>query len=197
MNRTAFLLIFVTVFPIAGCAAELAANPGALPTIGATATMPVPVVTQPEGAVMVASGPAYGPNDDRQWFQSDDFLIADQPYQSGYLYVKLAKMKQPPSPSTKNEALFFSLTESKDVWTSNFWRSRPAEQADLVIGAPIICFEGNAGEGGVYRAPRDKDNARTTVWFMSRVTDTSDLFKGAVGVDTYKCSPAALRVPTR
>lgn len=199
MSRRSLLLILAAIAVLPACGAQIAASPGSLPTIGASANIPLPgpVVLEPGAQPVAAAGPAYGPGDDRQWFQPDDFLISDRPYQSGWIYVKLAKMRQAPSPQTKNEALFFSLTESKDLWTQHFWRSRPAEQPDLVIGAQIICFEGNGDSNGVYQAPRDKDSARTSSWFMSRITDLSDLFKGAVGVDTYKCAPGALRVPVR
>jgi hypothetical protein len=195
MSRRSLLLTVVAILPLAGCAAEIAASPGSMPTVGASATLPGPTAAEP--GAPVAAGPAYGPNEDRQWFQPDDYLISDQPYESGYIYVKLAKMKQAPSPASKNEGLFFSLTESKDIWTPYFWRTRPAEQPDLVMGAQIICFEGNGDSNSVYQAPRDKENARRDAWFLSRITDLSDLYKGAVGVDTYKCSPAALRVPVR
>jgi len=191
MSRKSLLLSVAAIFLLVGCAAGITASPGSFPSVGASASLPGPTVVQP-GA---PPGPAYGPNEDRHWFQPDDFLISDQPYQSGYLPVKLAKMKQAPSPASKNEGLFFSLTESKDLWTPYFWRTRPAEQPDLIIGAQVICFEGHVNEASVYQAPRDKENSRTSVWFMSRITDVSDLYKGAVGVDTYKCSPAALRVP--
>jgi hypothetical protein len=144
-----------------------------------------------------AAGPSYGPGEDRHWFRQDDYLISERQYESGWIYVKLAKMKQAPTPASRDEALFFSLTETKDLWTKYFFRTRPAEASDLALGAVVICFEGNGGGGGEYRGPSDRNSARTGAWFMSRITDLAEMYKQLVGVDTYKCSPDALRVPVR
>jgi hypothetical protein len=133
-----------------------------------------------------------GGAEDEHWLQPDDYFISDRPYESGRINVSLAKMKTAGTASTKNEAQFFRLSDSKDVWTSNFWKTHPATSADLQIGALVLCFEGNP-YGNDRRAPRDKHNARTGGWFMGRLTDTSDLYIGTVMVDRYRCSPKALR----
>lgn len=39
-----------------------------------------------------------------------------------------------------------------------------------------------------------KISERAANWFMGRVTDTSDINKGAVRIDTYNCSPEAIRI---
>lgn len=41
--------------------------------------------------------------------------------------------------------------------------------------------------------PKLKDKALRSNWFMGRITDTSDMFKGTVQIATYHCSPDALR----
>jgi len=182
---------FLVVVPVAGCAAQVS------PT-GATLS---PVIPMPPGAGAPGPnggmvGPAYGPGEDQHWFQADDYMISDRPFEEGWIYVKLAKMKQAPSPATRGEGLFFVLTETKDEWTKHYYLTRPATPADLVLGALVICFEGNEGDG-VYRAPQNRNEARQERWFMSRITDLAELYKHAVGVDTYKCAPDALRVPVR
>lgn len=110
-------------------------------------------------------------NEDEQWIQTDDYFIADQEYRQGWISVHLAKMTAAPTSTTKNEAQFFRLDQSKDFWTTNYWKTRVASSADLQIGTLLICFQGN-GHDGVYQAPRDKQNARTNTWFMGRLTDT-------------------------
>lgn len=157
---------------------------------------PVPI---PETAV--AQQPPSKPTvseskDDRHWIQPDDYFISEQPYKQGWLYVSLAKMKKQPTDKSKGEGEFFRLRDSKDMWTKNFWKTRTAEETDLQIGALAVCFEGNSRDN-IYHAPENKDSARTAAWFMGRVTDTSDLYKGAVRIDTYHCSPDALRVPVK
>ncbi|HTP24698.1 MAG TPA: hypothetical protein VMK12_03435 [Anaeromyxobacteraceae bacterium] len=138
----------------------------------------------------------HGPGDDQHWIQADDYWISDRPYESGWIYLTLAKMKQPPAAQTKGEALFFNLHDSKDVWTKYFYRTRVANQADLAVGSVILCFEGNSRDG-TYHAPMDKNQARTAAWFMGRITDMSDLYKGSLMVDTYHCAPDALRAFVR
>jgi len=196
MKRFAVIATLLALTSLAGCAAQLSPTDA---SITPSVVIPVGGVTMPapaEGQVQVA-GPAYGPGEDQHWFQQDDYLIADRPYEQGYIYVKLAKMKQAPSPATRNEGLFFVLAETKDQWSKYFYLTRPATTADLVLGAVVICFEGNPGEGGIYRAPNDRAAARRDAWFLSRITDVAEMYKQSVGVDVYKCAPNALRVPVR
>jgi len=134
--------------------------------------------------------------EDRHWIQPDDYFISERPYEHGSIGVSLAKMKQPSTAKTKREAQFFRLHDSKDIWVKYFWKTRLAEEGDIKVGALVICFEGN-GKSNVYYAPENKNSARTARWFMGRVTDTSDLYKGAVQIDRYNCSPEAIRVPVQ
>jgi hypothetical protein len=158
------------------------------------AMVPAPQVTVPPAPQ--ARTAAIPTGDDRHWFQADDYLISERPYERGWIYVELSKLKQPATAQTKGEGQFFNLHDSKDQWTRYFWKTRPAEETDLQVGALAVCFEGNSRDS-VYRAPENKSNARTGNWFMGRVTDTSDLYKGTVQIDTYRCSPDALRVPIK
>jgi len=112
------------------------------------------------------------------------------------MYISLAKMKQPSTAKTKREAQFFRLHDSKDIWVKYFWKTRLAEEGDIKVGALVICFEGN-GKSNVYYAPENKNSARTASWSMGRVTDTSELYKGAVQIDSYNCSPEAIRLPVQ
>lgn len=170
-------------------------------SLGGVVPPPARVMAAPTPPPPVAKAPLTPPTpaqpkEDRHWIQPDDYFIADQPYDHGWIYVYLAKMKQQPDAKTKGEGQFFRLHDSKDVWTKNFWKTRPAEEADLQIGALAICFEGHSSDN-IYQAPEDKNSARTSNWFMDRITDTSDLYKGAVRIGTYSCSPGALRVPVQ
>src|SRR5712691_5269119 len=137
-----------------------------------------------------------GADEDEHRIQTDDYFIADQEYRQGSIGVHLAKMTAAPTSTTKNEAQIFRLDKSKDFWTANYWKTRAASSADLQIGALLLCFKGNFRDG-VFRAPKDKQSSRTTSWasgwWMGRLTDTSDLYKGAVTLDNYRCSPNALR----
>jgi hypothetical protein len=185
MKKT--MLLGLSALMAASCSTTLH---GSIPAPGVIASE-MAQASSYEGEAAVA-GPSYGAGDDLHWIQADDFWISDRPYESGWIRLTLAKMKQPPTQQTKGEALFFNLHESKDQWTGHFWKTRLAEPADLFVGALILCFEGNLRDD-VYHAPQDKQSARTEAWFMGRITDASDLYKGSVMVDTYKCAPKALR----
>lgn len=166
---------------------------GAMPQTKAPVSAPSETAVPqqlPSKPATVASG------EDRHWIQQDDYFISDRAYEHGWIYVSLAKMKQSPTTKTKGEAQFFRLHDSKDLWVKYFWKTRTAEEADIQVGALVICFEGN-GKDNTYHAPENKNSARTANWFMGRVTDTSDLYKGSVRIDTYNCSPEAIRVPVQ
>jgi hypothetical protein len=176
-------------------ATRIAKNVDSMTSGGYGTVSPGPVSTGPASTVpSIAGGP--GANEDEHWIQTDDFFIADQEYRQGSINVHLAKMTAAPTSTTKNEAQFFRLDQSKDFWTANYWKTRVASSADLQIGALLLCFRGNYREG-IWQPPQDKQHARTQVWFMGRLTDTSDLYKGTVMIDTYRCSPNALRVPIK
>jgi hypothetical protein len=189
MSRSAVLSVLPILFGFAGCTPVVMGQP-VLPG-------PTVVLGGPAGATApVASGPSYGPGEDQHWIQADDFFIAEKELDAPWMYVHLAKMRQAPSATTKGEGQFFQLEGAKDLWTSHFWQSRITDPREIAIGALLICFEGNMVQD-VYSPPATKDSARQYAWFLGRVTDTSDLFKGYAKIDTYKCSTGALRTPLR
>lgn len=145
--------------------------------------------TQPSHEV-----PAAG--EDRHYIQADDYFVSNNPLQGNeWIYVQLAKLTTAPSSATKGEAEFFKVTDGNKLWTRHFWRSRLATTADIKLGAQVIMFEGN-NRGDVYDAPSEKASARRDAWFMARVTDVSDTYKGFVTVSGgYKASLDNLRVP--
>jgi len=190
---------------LAGCAARLSAIPG--PMVASAAPAPAPAA-EPAPAAPVAApgaeidepghtpGPAYGPNEDRHWIQADDYFISEQPWQRSWIYVHLAKMKRPANGESKDQALFFKLDDSRDVWTQYYWRTRPAAPSELALGELVLCFNDNQRDS-IYHAPPSKDRARTGAWFMGKITDVSDAYKHVVKVDTYNCALNAVRVVHR
>jgi len=131
--------------------------------------------------------------EDAHWIQADDYFIASQAFDKGWDPVRVAKMKAPPTAETKGEALFFVIKDGGEKRTAHFYRTRPAVQADLVLGNLLICFDNNK-KGKIHQAPRDKDNARPGGWWLARITDLSDLGHGYATLSgTYHCAPDALR----
>lgn len=127
-----------------------------------------------------------------------EYLVADQEYEGGYLYVALATMVQAPSDQTRGEAQFISLGGRKPAgerfWSRWFWKTRVATAQDLAVGQLAFCLNATDPQG-VYRAPRDRNEAVSTAWFMGTVLDISDLFRQRVLFDEYPVASTGLRVP--
>lgn len=129
--------------------------------------------------------------EDAHWVQADDYFVATRAFDKGYQYVHLGKMKEPPG--EKGQALFFIIRDGGEQRSAHFYKTRPAVQADLVLGTLLICFDRNR-QKQVYLAPQSKDNARPGSWWMARITDLSDMGKGyATLAGSYHCAPDALR----
>ncbi len=132
--------------------------------------------------------------DDVHFIQDDDYFISKEPYKQGWIYVELAKMIEPAKPETKNEAQFMTIREGEELWTKHFWKTRVANVSECKVGTVVICFNDNVKDD-VYHAPDEKNNARNGSWFMAKVTDTSDLYKGYVTVSGgYKVHKENLRI---
>jgi hypothetical protein len=133
--------------------------------------------------------------DDDHFIQSDDYFISSVPYTNqAWIYVYIAKVVTPPTAKTKGEGQFMQVIDGKKLWTKYFWATRIATESDIKIGREVIALDA-ANEEDVYRVPENKEEARTARWFMARVTDVSDLFKGYVTVSGgYKVSVQALRI---
>jgi serine/threonine protein kinase len=139
--------------------------------------------------------PSSATAEDRHWIQPDDYFISETPWNQGSKNVHLAKLTQPATPPS-NEARFFRLDNSREIWTANHWKTRPAEPSELALGTFVLCFNGNARDQ-LYNPPANKDAARTGSWFLGKVTDTSDASKGWVRVASSKCMLDAIRIAVR
>lgn len=136
--------------------------------------------------------------DDNHFIQGDDYFIQRHGLEGHtWIWVELAKMVNAPSGSTKGEAEFMKVRDGKNYWTSHYWQTRIASQNDLRLGLHVIAFNDHR-RNDVYGAPEKKDRARGGSWFMAKITDTSDLYKGYVTVSgNYKVSLQNLRVIVR
>ncbi|GEM_PF-1343656 len=149
-----------------------------------------PVTPQPE-----PTPPPPQMGDDSHFIQGDDYFIqrhglADRTW----IYVELAKMVTLPNSGTKGEAEFMKIKDGRNYWTGHYWKTRIASQSELRLGLHVILFEGNH-RGGIYNPPERKDRARGSSWFMARITDMSDIYKGYITVSgNYKINPRNIRV---
>ncbi len=176
-------------------------------TPSAAATTPVPATeSSPAGGPAAESPPAGGTataagsplsavdsKEDAHWIQADDYFVSQRAYERGWIRVQLAKMKQPVPAGAEGKALFFMINDGSERRSAHFFRTRPAVQADLALGTLLVCFEDNRRDK-IFRAPRDKDQARPGRWYLARITDLSDLAKGYATLSGhYHCAPDALR----
>lgn len=144
------------------------------------------------------SRPAPAPvpsGEDSHFIQADDYFIQKHGMEGHtWIYVDLAKMVTAPGAHTKGEAEFMKVRDAKNYWTSHFWQTRIASQSELRLGLQVIIFEGNH-RGSIYNAPQSKDRARGSSWFMAKITDMSDMYKGYVTVSgNYKVGLGNLRI---
>lgn len=136
--------------------------------------------------------------EDHQYIQFDDYFV--QPQNSGVLarsWVDLARMVNPVSDNTNGEAEFMKVRDGKSYWSRTYWQTRPAVMSELRLGQQVIVFN-DQYRNGVYEAPDRKEKARGGSWFMARVTDMTDSYKGYIIVSgSHRVSLKNLRVIVR
>lgn len=142
-----------------------------------------------------AAGEAGEAIDDEHFIQKDDYFVSKKALdKSPYVYVTLCKMVTEASARSKGEAEFFKVSDGSNFWSKFYYQSTIAQDGDIKLGTPVIIFEGRR-DAGVYQAPETKEEARGHAWFMAKVTDVSDMFRGYVTVSgNYKVSLRDLRI---
>lgn len=142
-----------------------------------------------------AAGEAGEAIDDEHFIQKDDYFVSKRALEkSSYVYVTLCKMVTEASPRSKGEAEFFKVADGSNFWSKFYYQSTIAQDGDIKLGTHVIIFEGRR-DAGVYQAPETKEEARGHAWFLAKVTDVSDMFRGYVTVSgNYKVSLKDLRI---
>jgi len=142
------------------------------------------------------SAPGFAEDDD-QYIQDDHYFIASEKFTQGYISVSLATMKTPATVETKNEAEFTKINSGEDVWTKFYYKTRILKKEEIKKGLEVIIFEGR-NDDGVYCAPENKDEALNNSWFMAKITDLSDMYKGYVTVSGgYKVKIDNMRIAVK
>jgi hypothetical protein len=129
---------------------------------------------------------------------AQEYLVAGEEYQGGYIYVTLATMLQGPTEATQGEAQFVSLGGQRGAgerfWSRFYWKTRTATPADIALGRIVFVLNATDAQG-VYRAPQGRTDAVQTGWFMGTIVDVSELFRQRVLVDAYTANLNGLRIP--
>ena len=141
--------------------------------------------------------PSSGENDP-MYLQSDDYFVSEEAFTNQpWIWVQLAKMTTKSTSGSKGEAEFLKVLDGNQIWTKFYFKTVPARKADIRLGTIFIGFNDQV-ENGIYSAPADKESARGGAWFLGKITDVSDLYKGYVTIaGNYKVSVNNMRILTR
>lgn len=124
------------------------------------------------------SAPGFAEDDDH-YIQDEYYFIATEKFTQGWIRVQIATMNTPATVETKNEAEFTIISSGEDLWTKFYYKTRILKKEEIKKGVEVISFEAS-DEDGVYRAPENKDDTMGGSWFMAKITDTTDMYKGYV-----------------
>lgn len=180
---TLLVLVAVSII-LVGCVPKLVLNP-----ITPNLVLNVPSSTQTNTL------PAPTGNADLHYIQPTDYFYMAEPFEnSDWERVNLGKLITPPTPETKNQGQFMNAYSGVNEWAKWWAITRIATREELKLGLEVIFFD-TYGENSVLRAPESTQDARTSDWGISRITDMSELFKGYVMIGGgYKVSEKNLRV---
>ncbi|HPR36312.1 MAG TPA: hypothetical protein PLT13_01850 [Spirochaetota bacterium] len=132
--------------------------------------------------------------EDNHYLDDEHYFISKEKLSGGWINVALATMKTPASAETKNEAEFLTVTDGEEIWTKFYYKTRVLKKEEIKKGVVVISLEAG-DEDGAYRAPESKDEAIGGSWFMAKITDLSDMYKGYVTVSGgYKVRLDNMRV---
>jgi hypothetical protein len=148
------------------------------------------IVEGDDGPRLTAPGP-----EDAHFLKPEHWMVGNDPLPtSNYTTVRAALAIQPPSPQTKNEGEFLLTTNGERVWSPHAWRTRLATPADIKLGAYVVALD-TTNDHSVYRAPSSREETLQYNWFVAKITDTSESYKGVVTVSGgYRVAVNALRV---
>lgn len=139
---------------------------------------------------------AFEGDEDDHYIGTDKYFVANEKLNGPWMYVHLATMKTPASPKTKKQAEFMLVKDGAEIWTEFYWKTRILAEKEIKTGIIIIAFE--ISDGDIYRAPENKDEAMQNNWFMAKITDVSDMYKGYVTVSGgYKVKINNMRAITK
>jgi hypothetical protein len=131
--------------------------------------------------IIIKAAAIYAQIEDKHFIQKDDYFVSDRDIEGHtWIRVNVAKMIEPPTEATRNEAKFMFVSNGKEKWETHYWQSRIAQESELKLGTIVIAYDYATGD--TYVPPKERDNARTHDWFMAKITDVSTLYKGYVMV---------------
>lgn len=175
-------LALVLTTTIAGCKAGVT-------TDGATTPDPAYTDGTAGGGDGAATGGPGCARPDDHCLEPGELLVAEQPFESGYTTVRVGTAAG--APSSSGEASY-TLADGETVTTRTAYKTHRATPDELVVGA-LVAAPDLVGDGNVYRAPNDRQEA-TGSWFVARIVSVDPVAQGHVLLSGgYAASVDALR----
>jgi len=123
-------------------------------------------------------------------FQSGELLASQDNGDMNDAIYYVAKILQPASPATNNQAQAIFVSDGKKYWVNFVLDSRKATNADFVVGASVLYMRGWSNHDEI-----SADTYRKQDWAVGSVTSVNDLFKGRVEIDGDSYAVKYLRIP--
>lgn len=112
--------------------------------------------------------------DDAQCMTPADVIVC-----TDFCYI--GHLLKPPSPESKGQALFLLVKDGSRVWADRWFETRSLRPGEAVgLDQRVAYFR--RWDDGVMLPPRSHEDAIKGEWYISTVTDLSDLFKRQVHV---------------
>jgi hypothetical protein len=103
----------------------------------------------------------------------------------------VAKVVNPASPQTRNQAEVIFVHNGKQMWTKYVIPSHKATKEEIKLGTIVLRHVWASGED------ISAESYRKQYWQFGRVSSTDDLFKGVVEVKGQKSNVKWLRIPDK
>ena len=135
---------------------------------------------------------------DSHFLDSTEYFISEEAFSSGVLWVAVGRMVVGPTSTSRGQAQFLvvgggvGLDAGRRVWTQYYWLTRPTTIEDVKLGKTVFCID--LEEDSVHRGPHDRSEALNNNWYMTIVTDVSDLFRQEVRASERRLGLSCLRV---
>jgi len=121
-----------------------------------------------------------GQGTDIHYIEDDDFFISEVPLEKNpSMQVKTAKMINPPTQESKQQAQFILTGDGSQLWTKEYYMTKVANVEALKPEMVVVCFEGKS-DTGILSPPLNEDEKRNGVWFMARIADISNAKEGYI-----------------
>ena len=124
-------------------------------------------------------------------FQAGEVLASQDNGKIEDADFSVAKVLQPASAATKNQAEVIFVSDGKKYWANYVLGSRKADKADFKVGARVLVLQGWHNHDEVPADAYRKDR-----WILGNVTSLEELFKDRVEVGGNSYHIAFVRIPT-